>query len=106
MKLYARQAHQGEQSFPTFSRGTLVENLTPCALYAHWFSCTINGYATYVPDVFVQDGCLNCEYNPTELCVEQGDEVSLIALYFEWALVRKDEQIGWLPCEILTSAIK
>lgn len=106
MKLYALQSHQGEQDFPTFSRGTLVENLAPCARYAHWFSCSIDGYATYVPDIFVENGCLNRDYNPTELQVVQGDEVSLMALYFGWALVRKGEQIGWLPCEILASAIK
>lgn len=95
--------HSGEGIFPTFKKGTKVECLAPCKEYPNWFSCKIDQYNTFVPIDFVENNCLLCDYNPTELIVKQGDEVVLLSIYYQWAIVQKENEIGWLPCHILTS---
>ncbi|MGF6148216.1 Uncharacterised protein [Kingella potus] len=91
--------------FPTFAKGSAVENLAPCPQYPNWFACRIAGRDTYVPACFVADGRLLCDYNPTELRVSKGDKVMLAAVCYQWALVGKDGETGWLPFEILSGGL-
>ncbi|TNH06494.1 hypothetical protein [Testudinibacter sp. TR-2022] len=98
MKLTAIEMHKNEGLFPTFTAGCPLENLQPCAKYTHWFSCSIQGFDTYVPESFIENNQLNQSYNPTELNVNIGDTVELLAIYYEWAIVKNStQQVGWLP---------
>lgn len=105
MLLTVIQNHQGEGLFPTFSIGTFVNHMVPCENYPNWFSCEIEGYKTYVPKHFVVDNRLIVDYNPTELVVKAGDQVILLALHYQWALVDYGGQVGWLPVELLRSGV-
>ncbi len=105
MKLYVYQDHKGEGEFPTFRKGTRVDNLSSCSNYPQWFSCDIEGWQTYVPIHFLDRQMLNCDYNPTELAVKEGDVVELLSVHFQWALVIYRGEVGWLPFEILCSPI-
>lgn len=97
--------HDGTGVFPTFVKGSIVESLAPCPKYPNWFACRIEGWETYIPVDFINKGHLLCDYNPTELFVNKGDKVVLVAVHYQWALVDKEGQVGWLPLEILTVGI-
>lgn len=105
MNLLLVEKHEGEGTFPLFKKGTTVSNLHPCSEYAHWSSCVIDGYETYVPDVYVVDSCLIKNYNPSELVIEKEQMVTLIDIVFEWLYV-KDENggYGWLPASKVISS--
>lgn len=105
MQLVVCQNHEGEGRFPTFSKGTVVENLAPCSNYPNWFSCKIEGMETYVSTDFLEGKTLNRAYNPTELVVQAGDVVELLEVHYQWALVAYRGEVGWLPFEILCSPI-
>lgn len=98
MKLLVIERHDGEGAFPLFTKGTAVSNLRACDKYAHWLSCEIDGYETYVPDIYAADGVLAQDYNPTELIAEKGRIVTLVSVVFEWLYVRDENGgEGWLP---------
>jgi len=92
------EKHDGEGVFPLFAKGTAVADLKACKAYAHWCSCAIDGYETYVPDAYVVDGVLAREYNPTEFVAEKGQIVALVHIVFEWLYVKDAHGTeGWLP---------
>ncbi|HHW7507775.1 TPA: hypothetical protein ACU21B_001626 [Mannheimia haemolytica] len=101
MKLLVSHFHQGEGKFPTFSAGTAVRLGSECVNYPNWFACEIDGWKTFVPSHFISENKLICDYNPTELVAAQGERVELLELHYQWAIVKRENEIGWLPCEIL-----
>ena len=101
MQLITVNDHQGESKFPLFPKGTAVKILAECENYPNWLSAEIEGHFVYVPDHFIEKNQLVIDYNPTELVVEKGEVVELLELHYEWALVQKENEIGWLPCKIL-----
>ena len=101
MKLLVLEAHERWEGsvFPLFLKGKPVSELKPGEdnEYPHWFPCVIDGHETFVPDVYVADGVLACDYNPTEITVEKGQTVELIRIVFEWLYVRDSfGNEGWL----------
>lgn len=94
MQLVVCQNHKGEGEFPTFRKGTRVDNLSSCLNYPQWFSCDIEGWQTYVLIHFLDQQILNCDYNPTELEVKEGDVVELLSVHFQWAVVQHQEEVG------------
>ena len=117
MELLVVEKHDGCGVFPLFTKGTAVNDLEANNEYSmhaeaiwgkdsvsHWLSCTINGYNTYIPDLYVSGGVLARDYNPTEIVVEKGQFLTLIALVFEWAYVRDENgEKGWLPVNKIIS---
>ena len=104
MKAIMVDGHDGEGSFPVFSRGEAVENLEPCQESAHWMSCSIKGMATYIPDIFVKDGFLVREYNPTELVAHKDEIIEIEEIVYEWLYAGNTEGAhGWVPAEKVTS---
>lgn len=96
--------HDGEGAFPTFPAGAAVEDLAPNEEYAHWMSCAINGMKTYVPDIFVKDGRLTRDYNPTELVVAGGEPVEIEEIVYAWLYAKTaDGTRGWIPAEKVVS---
>ena len=108
MELLVTENHERYegQTFPIFAKGTKVSELVEGTddEYPYWFPCVIEGYETFIPDIFVVDGVLACDYNPTEIEVEKGQTVMLIDIVFEWLYV-KDENSneGWLPANKIAS---
>lgn len=105
MKVTVMTDHQSEGIFPTFAKGVPVEHLSPCAKYPNWHQCQILGHNTYVPSHFVNNHHLATDYNPTELTVVKGDIVEVLEIHYAWAIVRHNDEVGWLPCEILASIV-
>lgn len=103
MRLTVTKSHQGEGQFPLFPKGSVVNIKAECSQYPNWLACEIAGYDTYVPRHFVEQNQLVRDYNPTELVVTKNEIVELLELYYEWALVQRNDEVGWLPCEILVS---
>lgn len=104
MKLLVIESHLGEGIFPCFKEGTIVDNLADCLNTPHWCSGTINGYATYIPETYLDNGCLNRDYNPTELVVEEGQTVTLLKVVFEWLyVIDSNNNEGWLPASKVVS---
>ena len=104
MKLLVMEKHDGYGVFPLFPQGTAVSDYTVCDEYPHWYSCVIDGYETFVADVYVVDGVLIKDYNPTELIVEKDQIVTLSDVVFEWLYVKdKSGQTGWLPASKVIS---
>ena len=102
MKLLVMENHERYegQAFPLFAKGTAVSELVDGTddEYPHWFPCVIDQHETFIPDTFIVDGTLACDYNPTEIEVEKGQIVVLIKLVFEWLYVQDNNQNeGWLP---------
>ena len=99
MKLVVMQRHEGEGVFPLFRKGTAVRLLdTEEAVEGNWFPCDIQGHLTYIPPMFLTDGVLNRNYNPTEMVAEEGKTVDLMEVVFEWLCVRdRAGNQGWIP---------
>ena len=111
MKLLVIESHEGQGEFPLFKKGSFVGELEgdtdyPNFSYSiwgnytkpHWIACKLNGHNIFVPDIYVTDGVLNRDYNPTELIVKEGQEVTLISIVFEWLYVKDSKgSEGWLP---------
>lgn len=90
--------HKNTTTFPTFHQGCQVENLQPCKQYPHWFSCTIQGYHTYILDTFIKEQRLQIDYNPTELTVAKGEIILIQTSYPSWVIAQTQQgKIGWLP---------
>ena len=101
MNLLTMENHDGEGAFPLFKKGTAVNDLkedNEYPIYPHWFSCVINGHETYIPEIYVADGVLTQDYNPTELIVKKGQKLTLISVVFSWLYVKDENgKEGWLP---------
>ena len=98
MKLLVTDNHDGEGSFPLFKKGTAVNDFKPVNEESHWYSCSIEGHSTYIPDTYVVDGVLALDYDPTEMIARKGDTVRLVAVVFEWLYVEDESgKQGWLP---------
>jgi hypothetical protein len=107
MKLTVMEKHDGEGVFPLFAKGTAVSDLkedSEYPIYPHWLSCVINGHETYIPETYVVDGFLAQDYNPTELIVEKGQKLTLVAIVFSWLYVKDENgKEGWLPASKVIS---
>lgn len=104
MKLLVIEAHDGYGTFPLFSKGAVVNDFTANDEYPHWYSCVIDGHETFIADIYVTDGILVKDYNPTELIVKKDQIVTLIDIVFEWLYVEDDNgRTGWLPASKLIS---
>ena len=106
MNLIVIDKHDGEGVFPLFTKGTAVSDLIEGEdnKYPHWFPCVINGYETFIPDIYVVDSILVQDYNPTELIVEKEQIITLIDIVFEWLYVRDENgREGWLPASKVIS---
>ena len=107
MKLRVMERHIGAGIFPCFAKGTPVSDLkedSEYPVYPHWLSCVIEGHETYIPETYVTDGVLAVDYNPTEIVVDKGQELTLVVVVFSWLYV-KDENgnEGWLPASKVVS---
>ena len=91
--------------FPTFEKGTPVEitgNMDKD--FAHWYPCLINGYETFVPSHFVENGLLTREYNPTELSQAVGDLLVVEEVANAWLLATNSDGVtGWIASEAVIS---
>ena len=117
MKLVVTEKHHGQGEFPIFKKGSIVGEIYSDYDYKnysmsiwgsysepHWNSCTIDGHKIFICDTFVTDGVLNRDYNPTELIVKEGQEVTLLKIVFEWLYVKDDKGCeGWLPANKIMS---
>ena len=117
MILRVTESHEGQGEFPLFKKGTAANGLVADPAYPyhaeeiwgsnsnpHWFLCEIEGHETFVPDIFLTNGVLNRDYNPTEIVVEEGQTVTLISIVFEWLYVKdENENEGWLPANKVIS---
>ena len=105
MHAVACDAHVSEGVFPEFVAGTPVDLHAPCQHFAHWWSCTIAGQATYIPDYFVVSGKLNCNYNPTEIETQAGDHLQILSISHAWLIARnaRTGKTGWIPAEKVIS---
>ncbi|MCL2201296.1 MAG: SH3 domain-containing protein [Oscillospiraceae bacterium] len=98
-----RWDHPGD--FPTFKKGTpVILDKDEDDDFLGWHACGIAGYKTYVPIVFVRNGKLVCDYNPTELIPQVGEVLEVVAIFNAW-LIAKNEQglTGWIPAECVIS---
>ena len=100
MKVKVIQKHPGEGQFPMFKKGTPVIMKEGCTHFLGWFACEIDGYETYISDVFVSDGVLNQDYDPTELVQDIGDILEVQHIVYAWLLATNDNGVtGWIPAE-------
>lgn len=99
----SRWEHPGE--FPTFEKGTPVSLAKEeDAEFLGWYACEISGYQSYVPKVFVSEGKLTRDYNPTELIQETGDILEVQEIVYAWILATNDQgKTGWIPAECVMS---
>ncbi|MCL1882668.1 MAG: SH3 domain-containing protein [Defluviitaleaceae bacterium] len=105
MRVKVIQDHPGEGQFPIFSKGTNV-TITggECDEFAHWFPCEIDGHQTYIPEIFLSDGNLTRDYNPTELVQDVGDILEVREIVNAWLFAANDKgQTGWIPAEAVIS---
>ena len=96
--------HLGEGQFPTFTTGVDVKMGEGCTHFLNWSACKIEGHATYIPDIFVANGKLVRDYNPTELICEVGELIEVKEIFYAWFIAEKaDGAIGWIPAEVCIS---
>ena len=104
MKVKVIAQHPGEGVFPTFAEGTVVEIGEECSHFPHWYPCEIDGYETYVPELFINKGKLVREYNPTELVAEVGEILEVQEIIYAWLLAINVKGVtGWIPAESVVS---
>jgi len=104
MKVKVIKEHLGEGHFPTFKKGIEVILKEECSHYLYWFACEIAGHQTYVPKIFVSNGRLTRDYNPTELIQEEGDLVEVHEIVYAWLFATNEKGItGWIPAESVLS---
>jgi len=106
VKVKIMKNHPGEGQFPTFSQGANVKMGEGCTHFLNWYACEIEGYPTYIPDVFVVDGKLMRDYNPTELICEVGEIVEIKEVFYAWFIaIKADGTIGWIPAEVCSCEV-
>ena len=95
--------YQGE--FPTFVKGTpVILAETEDEDFLGWYACEIAGHTPYIPKIFVRDGKLIRDYNPTELIQEAGDILEVQEIIHAWLLATNDKGVtGWIPAEVVVS---
>ena len=104
MRVRVIKKHLGEGSFPTFCKGTNVIIKETCTHFLHWYACDIIGHQTYVPEIFVFDGMLTRDYNPTELIQEVGDILDIQEIVYSWLIATNENGMtGWIPSESVVS---
>jgi len=104
MKVRVVAQHLGEGAFPVFAKGTAVKMGEEATHFLHWYSCVIEGYETYVPECFVCDGKLICDYNPTELAAEAGEILEVREIVYAWIIATNGDGVkGWIPAESVLS---
>ena len=102
VKVIAR--HPGEGTFPTFSKGTAVMMGEEDTHFLHWYPCIIERHDTYVPECFVRNGKLICDYNPTELVAEIGNILEVQDVVYAWLMAMNENGVtGWIPAESVVS---
>ena len=91
--------------FPTFEKGmpvTLAEREDED--FAGWYACDILGHKPFIPKIFVCDGKLTRDYNPTELIQKAGDILEVHEIVYSWILATNDKGVtGWIPTENVVS---
>ena len=106
MELITMEQFDGSEwgIFPTFPKGSVFEVVGGDGESPHWFPCIVNGMGFWTPDIYMDKGVLNRDYNPTSITVEKGQTLTLIELVFEWLYV-KDENgnEGWIPASKVIS---
>lgn len=104
MKVKMIKSHPGEGHFPTFGKGSKVIMKDEGTHYLHWYACEIDGYQTYVPELFVCDGALIRDYNPTELVQKEGDILTVQEIIYAWLIATNENGVvGWIPAESVVS---
>ena len=102
VKYPSRLEHPGE--FPNFKKGTPVTISEEDTSFLGWHACEIAGYKPYIPKIFVFDGKLTRDYNPTELIQEVGDTLEVREIVYAWLLATNDSGVtGWIPAECVAS---
>ena len=91
--------------FPTFAKGIPVTiSEVEDKDFLGWYACEIDGHKTYVPKIFVCDGKLTKDYNPTELIQDIGDVLEVEEIIGAWLLATTDKEVtGWIPAECVKS---
>ena len=91
--------------FPTFAKGTaVILAVEEDVDFAGWYACDIAGHKSYVPKVFVCDGKLTRDYNPTELIQAAGDILEVQEIAYAWLLATNEQGVtGWIPAEVVVS---
>jgi len=107
MKVKVIQTHPGEGKFPTFTKGTKVTmEIKDDTHFLHWHACEIEGYQTYIPEIFVENGVLTRDYNPSELVQEVGDILEVKEIIYAWLFAANEKgETGWIPAEAVVSII-
>ena len=101
MHIIVMNDHPGEGVFPLFPKSSQVLQTGPlCTHYENWYPCTIDGHQTYVPTIFVRDGKLVRDYNPTELVCKMGETLEVTEIVYAWLFVKNAAgESGWFPAE-------
>jgi len=91
--------------FPTFEKGTPVTLAKEeDADFLGWYASDILGHKPYTPKIFVCDGKLTRDYNPTELTQEAGDVLEVHEIVYSWLLATNDKGVtGWITTEVVVS---
>ena len=106
MRVRVVTEHLGEGIFPCFPKGTPVIMKDACNHFINWYACEINGYKTYVPDCFVNNGKLVKDYNPTELVQNVGDVLEVQEIIYAWLIAMNNKgETGWIPAENVVSIL-
>ena len=104
MKAKVITEHLGDGQFPTFKKGTKVVMKEACTHFLRWYACEIEGHKTYIPDIFVNDGVLTQDYDPTELLQKPGDIIEIKQIVYAWLIATdKNGVTGWIPAEAVVS---
>ena len=93
-------------SFPAFEKGTPITiTKEETDSFLGWHACEIAGHETYAPMVYVCDGRLARDYNPTELIQKAGDMLEVQEIAHAWLLAtNKEGQTGWITADVVVSA--
>ena len=105
MKVKVVCEHLGEGQFPTFTKGSkVILTGDECTHFVNWFPCEIDGYQTYIPKGFFENGFLSRDYNPTELIQNAGDVLQVREIVYAWLFASNESgQTGWIPAQAVVS---